>query len=150
MIKGCKELYTAIAMLKEASREKGKNLQMPGDGRYQPKELKAFLGYDQWAAWLIIVEWFWMKTLATIGVMPREDADLLTDELLSVLLLGITTTLQDAKEKEKGIARTASSLVAFLRHFVRHHQHRVRTSAQGAFRRSIHVQASRTGRIVER
>jgi len=124
MIKGCKELYTAIAMLKEASREKGKNLQMPGDGRYQPKELKAFLGYDQWAAWLIIVEWFWMKTLATIGVMPREDADLLTDELLSVLLLGITTTLQDAKEKEKGINHDILALLALMRLYLPEQLHR--------------------------
>jgi len=99
MKKGCKEFYVAIVMLKEAAREKGKNLQMPGDGRYQPKELKAFLGYDQWAAWLIIVEWFWMKTLAVIGVMPKEDAALLTEERLSALLYAVTTTDQDTKEK---------------------------------------------------
>lgn len=95
-----KDLGKAISMLEEASKLEGRNLQMPGDGRYQPKELKAYLGYDQWVAWLIIVEWFWMKTLAVIGVMPQEDAALLTEERLRALLFAITTTDQDAKEKE--------------------------------------------------
>lgn len=94
------ELGRAVSMLEEASKLEGRNLQMPGDGRYQPKELKAYLGYDQWAAWLIIVEWFWMKTLAVIGVMPKEDAELLTEETLQTLLFAITTAQQDAKEKE--------------------------------------------------
>ncbi|EKE25090.1 MAG: hypothetical protein ACD_5C00299G0003, partial [uncultured bacterium] len=53
MIKGCKELYVAIAMLKEVAEKQARNLYMPGDGRYQPEELKAFLGYDQWVSWLI-------------------------------------------------------------------------------------------------
>ncbi|EKD58608.1 MAG: hypothetical protein ACD_56C00090G0007, partial [uncultured bacterium] len=100
MIKECKELYVAIAMLKEVAAKQARNLYMPGDGRYQPEELKAFLGYDQWASWLIIVEWFWMKTLAAIGVMPKEDAALLTEERLRTLLYAITTTQQDAKEKD--------------------------------------------------
>lgn len=93
-------LRNAVNMLEEAADQQRRNLQMPGDGRYQPKGLKAYLGYDQWAAWLIIVEWFWMKTLAAIGAMPKEDTALLTDDRLRELLFAITTTDQDAKEKE--------------------------------------------------
>lgn len=44
-----KELGKAVDMLQEAANQNGRNLQMPGDGRYQPKALKAFFGYDQWA-----------------------------------------------------------------------------------------------------
>lgn len=109
-------LDDAIVMLSESSREKGRNLQMPGDGRYQPKELLAYLGYDQWASWLIIVEWFWMKTLAKIGVMPDEDAELLTDDLLSIMLIGITTTLQDAKEKDT--KHDILALLALMREYL--------------------------------
>jgi len=29
-----------------AAQQKGRSLFMPGDGRYQPEELKLFLGYD--------------------------------------------------------------------------------------------------------
>lgn len=95
-----KNLYGAIGLLVQASKSEGRNLQMPGDGRYQPKVLRPFLGYDQWAGWLIIVEWFWMVTLAKIGVMPKKDSKLLTEDLLKELLSKITTTIQDAKEKE--------------------------------------------------
>lgn len=79
---------------------KGRNLFMPGDPRYQPGELKPFLGYDNWAAWLILVEWFWMVALAAIGEMPASDARLLTRERLFLLLKKITTTMMDEKEKE--------------------------------------------------
>lgn len=76
----------------------GRNLQMPGDGRYQPEKLKAFLGYDQWAGWLIIVEWFWLMALAKIGEIPKSIAELLTKDMLLRLLQQITTTKQDKKE----------------------------------------------------
>lgn len=96
-----KDLKNAVGMLcgSAENNEKWRNLQMPGDGRYQPKLLKPYLGYDQWAGWLIIVEWFWMKTLAVIGVMPKEDAIFLKEDLLKDLLFSVTTLDQDAKEK---------------------------------------------------
>lgn len=72
---------------------------MPGDPRYQPEELKPFLGYDMWAAFLIIVEWFWLGTLADTGVMPDKHRILLTSQRLTRLLTRITTTKQDAVEK---------------------------------------------------
>ncbi|OGZ34619.1 MAG: hypothetical protein A2174_02440 [Candidatus Portnoybacteria bacterium RBG_13_41_18] len=86
--------------LSRVARQKGRILFMPGDGRYQPEELKPFLGYDMWATFLIIVEWFWLLTLAKIGEMPERDAKFLTYERLMRLLFCITTTRQDAIEKE--------------------------------------------------
>ena len=82
-----------------AAQQKGRSLFMPGDGRYQPEELKLFLGYDMWASFLIIVEWFWLVTLAEEGFMPSKHAALLTRELLVRMLTNITTTKQDAVEK---------------------------------------------------
>lgn len=116
------EVLKAIAKLAELAREKGRNLQMPGDGRYQPKQLQAYLGYDQWASWLIIVEWFWMKTLEKIGVMPEEDGLLMTDELLACMLSAISTTLQDAKEKET--KHDILALLALMREHLPKNLHR--------------------------
>ena len=95
--------------------QRGRNLFMPGDGRYQPDPLKPFLGYDMWAAFLIIVEWFWLETLATIGVMPTKDKILLTPERLIRLLMRITTTAQDNREKGKdGKKGTGHDILALL------------------------------------
>ncbi len=81
------------------AKQKGRSLFMPGDnGRYQPDDLKPFLGYDMWASFLILVEWFWLMTLATMGIMPAKDAALLTSERLMRLLKRITTTMQDNRE----------------------------------------------------
>src|SRR3989338_539806 len=95
------DLLTGIikSELPTVAGQKGRNLFMPGDGRYQPDPLKPFLGYDMWAAFLIIVEWFWLETLATIGIMPAKDIILLTPERLIRLLMRITTTKQDAVER---------------------------------------------------
>lgn len=106
------DVKTAIADLASFSLyggQRGRNWQMPGDGRYQPEDLKPFLGYDQWAGWLIIVEWFWLVTLAKIGVMPFGDSLLLKDELLFTMLRNITTTKQDKRE-----AKTKHDIIALL------------------------------------
>jgi len=34
---------------------KKRNLQMPGNVRYQPKQLRPYFGYDQWILWLMVV-----------------------------------------------------------------------------------------------
>jgi len=91
-------LREAILFLSRIMR--GRNLQMSGDGRYQPEELRPFLGYDNWAAWLIIAEWFWMLALAQVGIMPKQDAKLLTSERLFRLLSIITTSKQDLEERK--------------------------------------------------
>lgn len=124
MKKVCWELSEAIKLLIQVSNEKDRNLQMPGDGRYQPKKLRPFLGYDQWAGWLIIVEWFWMITLAKIGVMPKEDYNLLRQDLLYELLSKIPTVVQDAKEKEKEFKHDILALLALMREILPVRLHR--------------------------
>jgi adenylosuccinate lyase len=78
-----------------------RNYFMPGDPNYQPEELKPYLGFDQWASWLIIVEWFWMMALAKIGVIPENDAKLLTKKRLFNLLRLITNTRARELERKK-------------------------------------------------
>jgi adenylosuccinate lyase len=76
------------------------NMMMPGDGRYQPEDLAPYLGYDQWAGWLIIVEWAWLRVLAKMRVMPAEDAALLKDDILLRMIFEIVTTKQDLEERK--------------------------------------------------
>ncbi len=83
-----------------ASKQEGRNLQMPGDGRYQPEELRPFLGYDQQASWLILVEYEWLQVLCELGVIPREEWELFTPALFERLVVNISTTLQDKKERD--------------------------------------------------
>lgn len=93
-------LESAVQMLVEASKQKSRNLQMPGDGRYKPEVLRPYLGYDQWADWLILVEWFWLKALAVVGKLTNRASALLTDDRLARLFNRITTTRQDVEEKK--------------------------------------------------
>lgn len=101
---------------------------MPGDQRYQPSFLKPFLGYDQWAGWLILVEWFWLLTLAKIGVMPEADAKLLTEERLYRLLSRITTTRQDNREYGRdgkpGTNHDINALLELMRRYLPARLHR--------------------------
>ena len=90
------EIMDSFALIHKE--DKQRNWYMPGDPRYQPAPLQPFLGYDMWANWLIVVEWFWFLTLAKIGVMPEKDAKLLTNNILFKLLRTITTTRQDQEE----------------------------------------------------
>jgi adenylosuccinate lyase len=80
----------SVRMLAEYP-QKGRNLAMPGDPHYQPGFLKPYLGYDNRVLWQILVEWHWMCGLAEHGIMPEEDAKLLTNPVLRNLL-SITTT----------------------------------------------------------
>lgn len=102
----------AVGFLIQAAEVGDRNLQMPGDGRYQPEDAQPYLGYDQWAGWLVLVEWFWMKALAKMGAMPKEDAKLLTEELLRKMLNGITTTVQDEVENGRLRKRTRGNILA--------------------------------------
>ncbi len=72
---------------------------MPGDPHYQPEALKPYLGYDARAGWLVIVEWFWLTSLAMLGIMPREHANLLTRDLLGKLLRIRMTTVTRVERK---------------------------------------------------
>lgn len=98
MYKSALDIDEALEIMLKVDTSSG-NYQMPGNPRYQPNELKPFLGYDSWAPWCIIVEYFWMQVLADQGVIPKQDAQYITPEVLEKLLSSITTTQQDEVEK---------------------------------------------------
>jgi adenylosuccinate lyase len=75
-----------------------KNLALPGNLRYQPKVLKDIFGYDNLFATLAEVEVATMEVLGEIGVIPVEDAQLLTPEVIKQLC-EITTSEVDEIER---------------------------------------------------
>lgn len=107
----------------KASNKGSLNLQTSGDPHYQPSELKPYLGYDQRVRWQIIVEWYWMLTLAKTKIMPTEDADLLMPLLLAKLLKGITTTKVTKLEREK-TKHDILALLALMRRILPKQLHR--------------------------
>lgn len=80
---------------------KNRNLQMPGDPHYQPKDLQPYLGYDQRVSWQILVAWFWMVALVKFKIIPKSTAKLLTKDVLAIMLAKITTTKVTKLEKTK-------------------------------------------------
>jgi len=79
--------------------DKTLNLMLPGNPRYQPKELIPFFGYDNLMRGLAEVEIANLKALGKIGVIGKGDIDLLTPELIS-RLMAITTTQVDEVERQ--------------------------------------------------
>jgi adenylosuccinate lyase len=75
------------------------NLALPGNPRYQPKELKPYFGYDNNFRFVAEVEIATMRTLAEVGVIPTSDIELFTPEV-EQQLLAITTTEVDRVERE--------------------------------------------------
>jgi adenylosuccinate lyase len=75
-----------------------KNLILPGNPRYQPKQLQEFFGYDNLIRYVAEVEIATMETLAEIGIISKEDFALLTPNIREKIL-DITTTEVDRVEK---------------------------------------------------
>lgn len=75
------------------------NLTLPGNPRYQPKDLKEIFGYDKLAAVLVEVEVAVLDTLAESGIINIRDRALLTHDI-EQKLLAITTTEMDKVERE--------------------------------------------------
>ena len=76
-----------------------KNLVLPGNPRYQPKEMIPIFGYDNLYKKVSEVEIATLETLGDIGIIPREDLDKLTNEIRQTLY-NIKTTDVDKIEKE--------------------------------------------------
>ncbi len=74
------------------------NLTLPGNPRYQPKDLHPYFGYDNLFRCVAEVEIATMRALAEIGVIPGSDIALLTPEVEQELL-SITTTEVDEVER---------------------------------------------------
>jgi adenylosuccinate lyase len=74
------------------------NLALPGNPRYQPKDLQSCFGYDNLFRAVAEVEIATMRTLAEIGIIPDSDIALLTPEIEQELL-AISTTEVELVEK---------------------------------------------------
>lgn len=72
---------------------------LPGNPRYQPKELIPYFGYDNIYRYVAMVELANLEALGEIGVIPTADLNLLTKEIKEKLL-AITTTEVDKVERE--------------------------------------------------
>lgn len=75
-----------------------RNLILPGNPRYQPKQLVEIFGYDNLYAGVAEVEIATLETLGEIGVIPAEDMAGLTAEVM-VRLKEIPTTVVDQVER---------------------------------------------------
>lgn len=122
------EVHTAllgdtIGWLKLAAQQEKRNLQMPGIPRYQPADLRPYLGYDQEAGWRIIVSWFWLLALAKHGEIPEKEARLLKPALLKKLLVSITETEVAALEPRMG-GHDIMALLALMREYLPKSLHR--------------------------
>ncbi len=74
------------------------NLMLPGNPRYQPKELQAFFGYDRLFEAVASVEIATMQTLAEIGIIPAADITVLTS-VIKEELFAISTSEVDELER---------------------------------------------------
>ncbi len=77
----------------------GENLTLPGNPRYQPKELVAIFGYDNLYQTYIEVELAALKTLYEFGVIPRDDYRKI-NKAARKALAEITTSEVDKLERE--------------------------------------------------
>ncbi|MGB4076577.1 MAG: lyase family protein, partial [Minisyncoccia bacterium] len=75
------------------------NIALPGNPRYQPKDLVAHFGYDNLVRTLIEVELATLRTLCDVRVVCQEDMDLLTPDV-EARLFAITTSQVDTVERE--------------------------------------------------
>ncbi len=75
------------------------NLALPGNPRYQPKDLIPIFGYDNLARPLVEVEIEVMRTLAEMGIISAADMALLTPDIESKLF-AITMSEVDKVERE--------------------------------------------------
>ena len=72
---------------------------MPGNPRYQPKDLQQFFGHDNTYRGLASVELANLDVLGELGVIPPETMSMLTPELRKAVL-NIPATTVDATERK--------------------------------------------------
>lgn len=75
------------------------NLALPGNPRYQPKDLHLVFGYDCLFAAVAEVEIATMETLGEIGVIPAADIALLTPAVKQALRAIPTTEVDDVERR---------------------------------------------------
>lgn len=77
------------------------NIMLPGNPRYQPKQLVPFFGYDSLYRPVVEVEVATLETLAEIGVIPPHDMKLLTREKREQLTQIVTTEVDRVERETK-------------------------------------------------
>ncbi|MEA3450067.1 MAG: lyase family protein [Patescibacteria group bacterium] len=77
-----------------------KNLILPSNPRYQPKQMVPFFAYDNLYRKVAEVEIATLKTLHEIGIIPDEDFKCGFSQYVETQLLSITTTEVDKIERE--------------------------------------------------
>ena len=73
------------------------NLPLPGNPRYQPKDLQSVFGYDNLFRAVAEVEIATLKTLADIGIIPAANIASLTPDVEQELLAISTTEVDDVE-----------------------------------------------------
>jgi len=116
-------LTEAVGLLVTSANQPGRDLQMPGEPHYKPKDLRPYLGYDQRVGWQIIVEWAWLRALAHHKIIPPQYTVMLTSELLAVLLAEITTTKVTALERQDGVGHDIIALLMLMRELLPNQLH---------------------------
>ena len=76
-----------------------RNLSLPGNPRYQPKDLQREFGYDNLFRAVAEVEIATIRTLAEIGIIPEADIASLTPALEQELLAIPTTEVDDVERR---------------------------------------------------
>ncbi|HDY73462.1 MAG TPA: hypothetical protein ENH86_02755, partial [Candidatus Jorgensenbacteria bacterium] len=89
-------LCSAIILIMNAH---SKNLMLPGNPRYQPKEMVPIFGYDNLYKKVAEVEIATLKILGEIGVIPKGELDNLKESIVEEIL-AISTTEVDKVERE--------------------------------------------------
>lgn len=79
--------------------EKNRNQQLPGNPRYQPKELADIFGYDELYQKAMDVELATLEVLSEIGIIPEEEYSTLTSEIRQTIK-EISTTEVDGIERK--------------------------------------------------
>lgn len=98
------ERTPTIVELIEANKQVQSNLWMPGNIRYQPKQLIPFYGYDNEDRFYFDVEWALIKVLLKIGVISGDAVESINmEELYSEIRERINSTLR--KEIEDAITK---------------------------------------------
>ena len=75
------------------------NLMLPGNPRYQPKDLVGIFGYDNLYVRVAEVELAGLQVLADIGVIPKQEIDLLTWGIMEKVLQIRTSDVDDLERK---------------------------------------------------
>ena len=75
------------------------NLSLPGNPRYQQRDLQPFFGYDNLFRDVARVEIATMETLSELGIIPEDDIASLTLAVRQALLVITTTEVDDVERR---------------------------------------------------